>query len=126
MVWEVANAYVPGDNATESQVRFEVDPEGFYRFLQASLEINPDVVRRFQDFDVQVAAAGKEVLDLRNLQNANTGITSSGVLPRYTNLVGGIGLVTSSTLSLKEGIGFDANSIDSLRDGQYTRELGFQ
>lgn len=126
LVWEVANAYVPGDNATESQVRFEVDPEGFYRFLQANLDVNPNVVRRFQDFDVQVAAAGQEVLDLRNLQNANTGITSSGVLPRYTNLVGGIGLVTSSTLSLKEGIGFDANSIDSLREGQFTRELGFQ
>lgn len=126
LVWEVANAYVPGDNATETQVRFEVDPEGFYRFLQASLEVNPDVVRRFEDFDVQVAAAGQEVLDLRNLQNANTGITSSGILPRFTNLVGGIGLVTSSTRSLKEGIGFDANSVDSLRDGQYTRELGFQ
>ncbi len=126
LTWQVANAYLPGDNATESQVRFEVDPEGFYRFLQANLEVNPNVVRRFQDFDVQVAAAGQEVADLRNLQNANTGITSSGALPRYTNLIGGIGLITSSTRSLKEGIGFDDNSIDSLRDGQFTRELGFQ
>lgn len=125
--WRLQNAYVPGDGEDSGQnVRLAVDPEGFYRFLEGALEPNPDVVRRFENFDVQVAAAGREVLELRNLQNANSGLTSSGSLPRYTNLVGGIGLVTSNTVSLKEGVGFDGESTDSLRFGRFTRNLGFQ
>ncbi|MEM6769798.1 MAG: hypothetical protein AAF597_04350 [Bacteroidota bacterium] len=125
LVWEVANAYVDGDGG-ESQVRFELASPGFYRFLQGALEVDPNVVRRFVNFDVQVTAAGQEVFDLLTLQNANSGITSSGALPRYTNLEGGIGLITSTTQSTNTGITFDRNSLDSLENGQFTRELGFQ
>lgn len=126
LVWQVASSYIPGDDATATQVRFEVDPQGFYRFLQTALPVEGDVVRRFQDFDVEVTAAGPEVLALRTLQDANTGITSSGALPRFTSLVGGIGLITSMTRALRQGVAFDDNSIDSLRDGQFTRALGFR
>ena len=125
--WRLQNAYVPGDgDDSGSTVRLAVDPSGFYRFLGGALEEDPNVVRRFQSFDVQVAAAGQEVLDLRRLESANTGITGSGSLPRYTNLEGGIGLFTSNIVTLKEGVGFDGESLDSLRDGQFTRELGFR
>lgn len=124
--WQLQNAYVPGEgNESGQTVRLEVDPLGFYRFLGENLEENPDVVRRFESFDVQVAAAGNEVLEQRNLQNANSGITSSGSLPRYTNLIGGIGVFTSNTRTLKESILFDGDSVDSLRNGQFTRNLGF-
>lgn len=124
--WQLATGYVPGDDEESgANVRFVVDPEGFYRFLGANLAENDDVVRRFQHFDVQVSAAGEEVLELRTLQNANTGLTSSGSLPRYTNLEGGIGLFTSQRTTLKEGVNIDRNSVDSLRFGQFTRNLGF-
>ncbi|MFT7121570.1 MAG: hypothetical protein ACJAZ9_001750 [Neolewinella sp.] len=125
--WNIANAYVPGDAFESGQtVRLEVDPQGFYQFLGSNLEENSNIVRRFSNFDIQVAAAGKEVLELRNLANANSGITSSGSLPRYTNLVGGIGLITSNSSTIKEGILFDGDSLDSLQNGQFTRNLGFQ
>ncbi|MBC6993182.1 DUF4249 family protein [Neolewinella lacunae] len=126
LTWTVNPAFVPSmDQESGNSVRFEVDKEGFYRFIGNSLEPDAQVIRRFLSFDVQVSAAGQEVLDLRNLSNANSGLTSSQSLPRYTNLIGGIGLVTSNTTSLKEGIDFDDASRDSLRNGIHTRELGF-
>ena len=125
--WTLASGYVPtGDQESGNLVRFEVEPEAFYAFLGNNLEQNDEVVRRFVDFDVRVSAAGQEVLDRRNLENANAGITSSQSLPRYTNLIGGIGIITSNTSSLKTGIDFDGNSRDSLVSGSYTRDLGFR
>jgi len=125
--WTLASGYVPtGDQESGNLVRFEVEPEAFYAFLGNNLEQNDEVVRRFVDFDVRVSAAGQEVLDRRNLENANAGITSSQSLPRYTNLIGGIGIITSNTSSLKTSIDFDGNSRDSLVSGSYTRDLGFR
>ncbi|MEL7159142.1 MAG: hypothetical protein AAFN92_00165 [Bacteroidota bacterium] len=125
--WELSGGFVPGaDQSSETQVRFEVNPEAFYQFIGANLEPDNDIVRRFQDFDLQVSAAGREVLELRNLENANAGITSAQSLPRYTNLVGGIGLITGCTSTRKEDILFDGGSLDSLREGRWTRDLGFR
>jgi hypothetical protein len=84
------------------------------------------VVRRFQSFDVQISAAGQAVLDRRLQENANAGLTSSQTLPPYTNLVGGLGLITSTVSTLREGIVIDGGTIDSLQDGIHTRELGFR
>lgn len=125
--WSVDPAFVPGgDQFSTTSVRFDVGSESFYRFIGENLEEVEGIVRRFTDFDVQISAAGQEVLDRRTLENANSGITSSQALPRYTNLTNGLGIFTSSTTSLKEGILLDDNSQDSLRNGAYTRNLGFR
>ncbi|MEM1359677.1 MAG: DUF4249 family protein [Bacteroidota bacterium] len=125
--WVLNDTYVPSsDRVSGENVSFEASPEAFYQFLGSNLEPDSRIVRRFVDFDVRISAAGQEVLDRRNLANANAGVTSSQSLPRYTNLIGGIGLITSSTSTLKEGIFFDEGSLDSLANGQYTRDLGFR
>jgi hypothetical protein len=125
--WPVVSGFVPGpEQNSTNRVNYDIQSESFYQFIGGALEEDSDVTRRFQFFDVQVAAAGQEVLDRRNLENANAGITSSQSLPRYSNLLGGLGLVTSNTSSLKEGIQFDSGSLDSLEGGIYTRDLGFR
>jgi len=125
--WPVATAFVPGpDQTSERLVRFDVNNEAFYQFIGNSLEPRANVVRRFLSFDLRVSAAGQEVLDRRNLEGANAGLTSSQSLPRYTNLMGGLGLVTSNTSTLREGIMFDNISLDTLQTGIYTSELGFR
>ena len=125
--WPVNAAFVPdGTQSSPNNVRFDVSSEAFYQFIGANLEPENNVVRRFQDFAVRVSAAGREVVDRRTLESANSGITSSQTLPRYTNIDGGLGIFTSFTSSLKEEILLDGNSLDSLRDGIYTRELGFR
>ncbi|MEM9930954.1 MAG: hypothetical protein AAF840_14125, partial [Bacteroidota bacterium] len=115
-----------GEQNSDRFVRFEILSESFYQFIGSALEPNPDVIRRFTDFDIQISAAGQEVLERDLQETANAGLTSSGIIPRYTNLIGGIGLITSNTATLREGIIIDGGSFDSLRDGRYTRELGFR
>lgn len=120
------DAYVPGEgDVSSNSVRFETSKEAIFQFLGDNLEPNDDLRRRFRGFDVRIAAAGQEVLDRQTLAGANTGITSSQTLPRYTNLSGGIGLVTSTTVSIQEGVQLDDGSRDSLVNGFYTRDLGF-
>ncbi|WP_187271073.1 DUF4249 family protein [Neolewinella aurantiaca] len=125
--WPVVSGFVPGPEQSSSNlVSYDIQSESFFQFIGSALEEEAGVTRRFQFFDIQVAAAGQEVLDRRTLENANAGITSSQSLPRYSNLIGGLGLVTSSTSALKEGIQFDNGSLDSLEAGIYTRDLGFR
>jgi len=125
--WPVISGFVPGpEQNSNSRVTYGIQSELFYQFIGSALEEEEGLTRRFQFFDVRVSAAGQEVLDRRNLENANAGITSSQALPRYSNLIGGLGLVTGNTSSLKEGIQFDPGSLDSLEDGIYTRNLGFR
>ncbi|MTB53329.1 DUF4249 family protein [Lewinella sp. W8] len=124
--WTINNAYVPNDQSSAGQVRFEVNTESIYRFIGQALPEDDAIVRRFDDFDIQVAAGGAEVLDRRRLENANVGVTSSQSLPRYTNLSGGIGMITSQSFGFRDGILFDGEGQDSLRNGQYTRRLNFQ
>lgn len=125
--WPVVSGFVPGpEQSSSTRVTYDITNELFYQFIGGALEEDPDVTRRFQFFDIQVAAAGQEVLDRRNLENANAGITSSQSLPRYTNLIGGLGMITSNAISIKEGIQFDDGSLDSLESGIHTRNLGFR
>lgn len=125
--WNVTDGFIPGgDQVSDRLVRYDILSESFYQFIGNALEPNSDVVRRFTDFDIQVSAAGEEVLERRLQEGANAGLTSSNILPRYTNLIGGLGLITSNTSSLREGIVIDGGSFDSLRDGRYTRTLGFR
>jgi len=125
--WPVAVSFVPGPAQTStSLVRFDVSNEAFYQFLGNNLDSRDDVVRRFLNFDLRISAAGQEVLDRRDLEGANAGLTSSQSLPRYSNLQGGLGTITSNTSTFREDITIDGTSLDTLQNGVYTRDLGFR
>ncbi|WP_157500778.1 hypothetical protein [Lewinella sp. 4G2] len=124
--WMVNNEYIPGDDEESGRfVTIRIDNEAFYRFLGENLEPDDNLRRRFLGMDINVVAAGEEIVERRQLDNANQGITSSQVTPTYTNLEGGLGLVTSTTRTSLENVALDNSSIDSLRDGIYTRLLNF-
>lgn len=125
--WNVASGFVPGgDQTSDRLVRYEILAEAFYQFIGSALQPENGIVRRLQNFDLQIAAAGEEVLERRLLEGANAGLTSSQTLPRYSNLLGGLGMVTSNTFTIREDIFFDGGSLDSLENGRYTRDLGFR
>ena len=100
--------------------------EDFYRFVGAALEANPNKQRVFQSIDLIYTAAGTELADLIRVEQANTGITSSQAIPVYTNLSEGRGVFSSRTGASRTGLTLNAPSLDSLRNGVYTRALNFQ
>ncbi len=127
LVYELDTRYQPdGENRASGQVRFEVNNEAIYQFIGRSLPVQDGTTRRFDSFDLEIAAAGEEVARLLTLENANAGLTSAQALPRYSNVTNGEGLFTSRTVSTRSGIVLDDASLDSLSNGQYTRALNFR
>ena len=120
-------AYRPdGEERSSGQVRFDTDNEAVFRFLGAALTPEDGVVRRLDRFALRITGVGEEVGRLLELRNVNAGLTSSGALPRYSNVSGGQGIVTGRTNDLRTDIQLDDESVDSLREGRYTRALNFR
>ncbi|MEM6395699.1 MAG: DUF4249 family protein [Bacteroidota bacterium] len=105
---------------------FRIDNESIWRFLGNSLDPDLPVTRLFDGFDVEVTAAGQEVEDLIDLSNANSGITSSQAPPVFTNVEGGLGVVTSRSSAIRFDVPLSQSSFTELRDGIYTGNLNFQ
>ena len=99
----------------------------FYKFLANNLVANGRK-RIFKTIEVVVDASGTEVANYINATSANTGITGTEVLPNYTNMTKGFGIVSSKgKLSVKPIFLDDKNNaLDTLRFGQYTKKLLFQ
>ncbi len=127
LVYTADAAFVPeaGDRNGD-QVQFEVDNEAVYRFLGEALPADGDVTRRLTTLDVRVTGVGEEVARLLTLRNANAGLTGSQPPPDFTNVMGGQGLVTGRTVGERSGAQLDEGSLDSLREGRYTRGLNFR
>jgi len=103
-----------------------VPAENFYKFLAAKLEPQNGVIRKFKSMDLLIRSGGQEFLEYIQLRQANFGITSSQVIPEYSNLSSGIGLFSSKNKILLEGYQVTNGTIDSLINGEHTRDLNFQ
>ena len=103
-----------------------VPAENFYRFIAAKLEPKAGVYRKFKDMDLLIRSGGPEFLDFIQLQQANYGITSSQVIPEYSNLSTGLGIFSSRNKILYEGYQVSNGTVDSLIDSDYTRDLNFR
>ncbi|GAB5551254.1 MAG: hypothetical protein Sapg2KO_08450 [Saprospiraceae bacterium] len=110
----------------EGRVSVGILGEEFYRFIGSSLEQENGIQRRLEGFDVAIAAGGQEMVDLLTISEANLGLTSAQVIPRYTNLSEGAGLFSSRSKAVRKDLTITGVSQDSLRDGIYTRSLNFR
>ena len=115
-----------GDNRSGNSVRYEVDNEALYRFIGQALTPAEGIARRLDGLSVRITGVGEEIARLLTLEGANAGLTSSQSLPRYTNVEGGQGVVTSRTSNERSDIQLDEASLDSLREGRYTQALNFR
>jgi hypothetical protein len=124
--WEIQkDLEKPDANATF--VRYDnLKGEDFYRFVGAALSNAPNTQRIFQSIDLVYTAGGGELAELIKVEQANTGITSSQAIPIYTNLSEGRGVFSSRNAASRTGLTLNAPSLDSLRNGIYTRGLNFQ
>lgn len=104
---------------------FELEGIQFYGAIASLLEEDPNVVRKFRNLDMIVAAGGQEVKEYVRIGQANSGLTSSQDIPVYTNISEGRGLFSSRQETKNESIPITAKTLDSLINGQITGHLNF-
>lgn len=99
----------------------------FYRFLGDNLEFDPDIRRKFINFNLIVRGVGKELKEYIDILNFDKGISSSQQLPTYTNMSKGFGVFSSLNTTWKGPFTLEKDeTLDSLRSGIYTRQLFFE
>ncbi len=113
-------------DASSDRVTYSIKGEAFYKFLQANLTSVSDRIRIFDSMDLIITGAGQEVIEQLRISEANTGVTSSQTVPIYTNLSEGRGIFSSKSTGTRLGLTVNSASLDSLRNGIYTRELNFR
>lgn len=109
----------------EGRISLTISGESFFQFLGESITASPFVNRTFIDFDLEVLAGGQEFVDIKTIAEANNGITSAQFIPLYSNLSEGRGVFSSRSKAIRESLSLTPISFDSLRNGRYTRDLGF-
>ncbi|MBK7694667.1 MAG: DUF4249 family protein [Saprospiraceae bacterium] len=96
----------------------------FYNFLKENLIVDPAIKREILRLDFKVRAGGPEVYDFNSIVNANTGITASQEIPRYSNMSEGFGLF-SSIHQTERSFGISLETKSLLKTLDQTRLLGF-
>ena len=100
--------------------------EAFYQFLGSVLDKDPSIARKDISVDVIVQGGGQEFLNYLDVYDANLGISSANEVPVYTNMSKGFGIFSSRSQGIRAGLTLDFESLDSLQNGIYTRDLNFQ
>ncbi|MCO6479281.1 MAG: DUF4249 family protein [Phaeodactylibacter sp.] len=107
-------------------ITYEASWESFYQALATQIPVVEGAQRVIEGMSLQVTGAGDELYQFVRVSRANTGITSAQSIPTYTNVEGGLGIVTSRYSVLRQGLVFADEALDSLQTGIYTRNLNFQ
>lgn len=130
LIWEIAKGYTPTTAAEINLITNTVqlqqkDGTAFYRFLNEQLASRKPASRKISSIKVRVDAGGKEIFNYIDIGKVNLGITGTEVVPTYSNIKNGYGVMSSSNYFISNNLILSARSIDSLLNGRYTRTLGF-
>jgi hypothetical protein len=124
LVWELKNNLEPGADPLKGSYTFKgVD---FYKFLANSLVSSPNIQRIMLSVDFILSAGGVEFKEILNLNQANFGLTGSNNIPRYNNIINGIGFFSSRIQVVRPDISLASGTLDSLKNGIYTKSLQFK
>ena len=98
----------------------------FFKFLGNSLLVSSDIQRNMKTVDILLTAGGIEFKEILDLNQANFGLTGSNSIPRYNNIVNGIGFLSSRMKVSRTDISLSSVTLDSLKFGVYTKALQFK
>src|SRR5690606_24449973 len=105
-----------------NEVRVELEGRAFFEFLSANMESNNSTIRVFESMEDEVIAAGPEFENLLNFVRANLGITGAQEVPVFSNIEGGVGVLTSKFTAKRGNIGLTPAALELLRDGELTED----
>jgi len=121
---------INGKNIDRSFVKFLFDytgiipitPQKFYSLIRGGIKDNPEIeYRTFIGLDIFSYTAGAEFIDYIKTYNADTDPYEA--LSNIFN--NGIGMLATYTKDSITNLKLDQKTIDSLADGQYTKDLKF-
>lgn len=119
MVWPLVKNF----EGTE----LDIAARGFFTLLGNSLESNPNIRRREQGADFTLVSGGQELSDYIRIGQANLGITSSGEVPVYEGSFNrGLGIFSSRFTINRTDLSLTPITRDSLENGPFTGDLGFE
>lgn len=125
-LWKIISGIKSDDAATD--IQRQINLSGFYEALGNALDPGPIRTLPQEDYlGFNINAYGFELEEYLELFNINSGLTSAETIPVYTNLEGdqAVGIFSSRYVLEDNAFETDATSLDSLRFGQYTKDLGF-
>lgn len=102
-----------------------INNQSFYNILRDRLIVDGNIKRQILKVDLEVKAGGQDLLEFNSIVNANTGITASQEIPRYSNLSEGFGLF-ASTATLVRTMGISSDTKSYLKTDPATSALNFQ
>ena len=128
---ETNNIFVPLNVSwtvarTLQELEYKMDGTEFYNNVASNIEEDIDAQRIFEGVDIILWCAGEELEEFIRVTQANTGITSTQDIPRFTNLSEGIGIFTSRNFSNNADFQLTDKALDSLKNGVITGHLNFQ
>jgi hypothetical protein len=100
--------------------------EQFYRVLADRMKADPTVDRYFSHIDIKIIGVGDELYNYIKVFIANSGITGTQEIPKYTNLSDGFGIFSSRNYMKKGDMILTPESLFLLRTGEFTSHLGFK
>ncbi len=100
--------------------------DDFFKFLGATIPAANGIKRSLTTVGFKVYAGGEEFVDYFALLDASSGITSSQIVPNYSNIKNGVGIFSSRSLLQQGDFSLNTSTRDSLSEGIYTSKLGFQ
>ncbi len=116
-------------NGGGSVTPFEITSDNILGFLANHLTASPDVYREFsvqKGMQFKFAAGGTELAKFMNSKNSQGGLASNEALPPYTNIDGGVGLLSSRYFKQVDSVLLSNNGLDSLACSAISRGLRFK
>lgn len=124
--WVFPNEVVPVVNgeSTKPYIELEIEGEKFYKYVGSKLNADPNIVRRAGTLDFIVTVGAEFLSNYVDVNAPGTNLLTTP--PVYSNVVGGTGIFSSRTVTIRADRPMDAASISELISGPYTGNLGFQ
>ena len=123
----VLNGNLPNTNGSNDFQTLGAGVPGgeFYTVLANNLDNVDGIRRRVVDLDYIVTGSGAAFREFSRVRLANTGITAAQEVPIFTNLSEGVGIFTSISRYVQEGIELNASTDEELENGEITGDLNF-
>ncbi|MFN3940783.1 MAG: hypothetical protein ACK4IY_09345, partial [Chitinophagales bacterium] len=122
----VKNLSTEGYNAGE-QITYDIQGSGFYNFIKNSFEANPDpmFVRLPDSVQFFIEAGGEALFNYLQFSNATLGLNEGQVTADYTNVDGGLGILSGRFLKVSGIYPFTIQTRDSIACSSITQGLNF-